>query len=80
MAYEAQGADVLKVALAAALGHGQYVVRVPQCFTIDALQAPALQQFQTVHAPRPLQIQIGGASIGLAQRANAAIPQQDLPA
>ena len=78
MALQTQGADVLKVALAATLGHGQNVVRVPKRLTIDPLQAPAFQKFQPVYAPRPLQVDVSGASVGLAQGANAAIPEQNL--
>ena len=74
MANQAEGADVLKIALASAFRDGKNVIRVPQRFAVDPFQAPALQQFQPVDPARSLQVHVCGEGVGVAQGASPSIP------
>jgi hypothetical protein len=73
MADQAQGADVLEVALPAPFCYRENVVRIPQRFATDPFQTPALQKFQPVDSSRALQVQISSVSVDTTQDANAAV-------
>jgi hypothetical protein len=52
VASQAQGADILEVALSATLGHRHNVIRIPQAFAGSRLQPPMLHQRLSVRATR----------------------------
>jgi hypothetical protein len=78
VADQAQSTEVLQVALTTAFNHGQDVIRVPQRFPIEPFEAPAHKKPVPVLAPRPLQVEVGSARVGVANCADAVIAPEDL--
>src|SRR5579875_1583591 len=79
MAGQAQGAEVLQVALAAALGYGQNMVGVPEAATdIDGTKAPHGQAFPADSAAAASQLAVGVNGVGAALRTHAGVTQKHL--
>ena len=51
MADQAQRAQVVEIALAAAFGHGNHVIGVTQALSVDSFQAPAREQALAMSTP-----------------------------
>jgi hypothetical protein len=73
VAEQAQGADVLQIAFAAALYHRHDVIRIPKRSSANPLQPPTREQLLPLRPARPLQVEISGAAIDPANRADALI-------
>ena len=78
MASETQRAQILQIALPAALRDGDDVVGIPQSLASHPLQPPPLQQPLPVSPAGALQVEVRGAAVHSAQGANAAIALKDL--
>ena len=79
VAEEAQGTDVVEIALSAALGYGKDVVRVPKATAaIDRLHAVKAKPSLSSCASGSLESCVGGNRIDLAGGAMAAIASEDL--
>jgi len=78
VAEQAQGADVLQIAFASAFYHRNNVSRVPKRFSANPLQSPTCEQLLPVRPARSLQVEIGGAAINTANRADALIASEYL--
>jgi hypothetical protein len=79
VADQAQGPDVLQIAFATALDHGDDMIRVPQGFPADPRETPAREQFLPMTPASAFQIKICAAAIDPANRANAFIAREYLP-
>ena len=79
MAQQTERPQVVQIALAAALGDRQNVIRIPQTaaggYRLDPVQP---QTGNPSRPPRPLQGVIGSHGIDSARRAHAAIPRKHL--
>ena len=80
MADQAQGTDVLQVALAAAFRDGQDMVGIPQGPAVQLFQAPTLQESRPMRSLGSPQLEVCSTRINVASCANAAVPLEDLVA
>jgi hypothetical protein len=81
MAEEAEGAEVVEVALTAALGYGAYVVGVPQAAAGgDGLHAVEAKAGGTGGASSSLERVVGGDGVDGADGADASVAGKDLVA
>jgi hypothetical protein len=81
MAEEAEGAEVVEVALTAALGYGAYVVGVPQAAAGgDGLYAVEAKAGGTGGASSSLERVVGGDGVDGADGADASVAGKDLVA
>lgn len=81
MAEQAEGAEVVEVALAAALGDGEDVVGVPEgAAGMDGAQSPDFQGFVAGAAAGALQGVVSLHGVGRAKGADAAVAEEDLVA
>jgi hypothetical protein len=79
MAEEAEGAEVVEVALAAALGYGAHVVGVPEAAAgSDGLHAVEAEACGTGRASGSLERVVGGDGVDGADGADAAVAYEDL--
>jgi len=78
MTFQAQGADVFKVALTSTFHHWNDMVGIPQSLTEMAAQAPIQQSFQAGGAAQPFDPALGFQAIDPALRADAAVAFEDL--
>ncbi len=79
VAWEAEGAEVVEVALAAAFSDGADVVGVPEgAAGGDGLQAPKLEGFDASGAAGALEVGVGGDGVGGAEGAEAAVAGEDV--
>ena len=78
VAQQAQRAQVVKVALSSAFHHGQDVIGIPQRLPVEPFKSPSGEKPQPMGSARTAQFPIGGPRIDPAERANAAIPLQNL--
>lgn len=78
MAEQAQRAEVLQIAFASALYHGNNMIRVPKGSTADPLEPPTREQLLSMRPARPLQVEIGGSAIDPAKRADAFVAGEHL--
>jgi hypothetical protein len=81
MAEEAEGAEVVEVALAAALGYGAYVVGVPEAAAGgDGLHAVEAKTSGTGRPSGSLECVVGGESVDGTDGADATVAAEDLVA
>lgn len=81
MAEEAEGAEVVEVALAAAFGYGADVVSVPEAATGgDGFHAVETQACRSGWASGSFECVVGGYGVDVADGADAAIASEDLVA
>lgn len=73
MADQAQGSDVLQIAFATALDHGNNMIRVPKGSSANPLEPPAREQFLPMNPASPLQVEVSRAAIDTADGAHALI-------
>lgn len=78
VAHQAQRSDVLQIAFATALDYRYNMIRVPEGFPAHPFQPPADEQLLPVNSPRSLQIQIRGAAIDPANRADTLVARENL--
>jgi len=78
MAEQAEGADVFKIALPAALDDRDDVIGIPKRPAEAAFQPPMLKQLQAMRAAGALKFGEGGAGVDPAQGADAAVAQENL--
>jgi len=78
MAEKTQRAQVLKVALSAALHDGQDMIGIPQCLSREPLESPFSEKPQAMGPTRASQFPIGSAGIDSADRADAPVPLENL--
>ena len=79
MTEKAERTDVIQIALAAALGHGQDVVCVPQAAAAgDGLHAVEAKSSGTRWASGSLESSVGGDAVDMADGAAATIASKDL--
>jgi hypothetical protein len=78
MAEQAQGAQVLQVALAPSFHYRKNMIGVPQRLARESRKSPLREKPLPVGSARAPQLPIGGAGVDAANRANAAVPQQNL--
>jgi len=74
MALEAESAEVLEIAFAAAFHHGDDMVGVPEAFPRPGAQAPAEQSFQAGSAAQSFELALGVQAIDAATGANTVVP------
>jgi hypothetical protein len=78
VAWEAEDADVVEVALAAALGYGDDVVGVPEgAADGDGFDAPEGESFGTGFAAAAFEVGVGGDGVGGAGGADATVAGED---
>lgn len=81
MTQKAEGTKIVEIALAAALGHGDDVVSIPQAATAgDSLHSIEAQTRFTSGSPRSLERGIRCNGVDLADGASATIAREDLVA
>jgi hypothetical protein len=81
MAGEAEGTEVVEVALSAAFGDGADVVGVPEGVAGgDGLHAPELEGLSAGDTSAALEGGVGGDGVGVAEDADAAVAGEDLVA
>ena len=78
MATQAQGADVIQVALPAAFRHRQNVIGIPQTLAHASVQSPVSHQGHTCIAARSLQPAVLFDRVQPAMSANASVALQNL--
>ncbi len=76
MAFQAQGADVFEIALAAAFHHGNNMIGVPKGLSGTGAQSPIERSFQPRRAPQALQLPLCMQAIDAATGADAAVAFQ----
>lgn|SRR5579871_1188651 len=80
MANQAQCTDILEVAFPSAFRYRENMIRVPQRFPTDPAESPVREEPRAMRPAGTLQIEIGGARVGEAKRADAAVAQEHLVA
>jgi len=78
VAENTQGAQVVEVALSTPFRDGQDMIGVPQTLAVQPLEPPFGEKPQPVGPAGAPQFAISRASVRSADRANAAVPLQDL--
>jgi hypothetical protein len=78
MATQAQGADVIQVALPAAFRHRQNVIGIPQTLAHARVQSPVAHQGRACIPARSLQLAVLLDRVQTAMRANPSVALQDL--
>jgi hypothetical protein len=78
MAEQAQGTQVLQVALSPAFHYRKNVIGVPERLARKPCESPLGEKPLPVGPARAPQLPIGGAGVDAADRAKSAVPQQNL--
>jgi hypothetical protein len=76
MARQAEGSEVLKIALASAFDHGNHVVCIPETLSCKLLESPTRQELFPVCPSGTLQIEIREPGIDAAERADAFVARK----
>lgn len=75
---EAEGADILEIALATAFNHGNDVIGVPEAAAAACADSPVLQQLLTTGTAGAAKLLKGSDGIDGADRAATVVAQEDL--
>lgn len=75
MTAEAEGAQVVEIALASSFGYGQNVIGVPEAFPAAAARAPLLQQASAIRAAGTPKLAKHSDRIDTADGTDALVPQ-----
>ena len=78
MADQAKGAQIPKVALSSTFDHWQDMIRVPQRLAREPRKAPFGKKLLPVCTTGSPELPISSAGVGPADRADAAVPTQNL--